>query len=184
MIYLFVATLVYFVLAGAAAPWNADRYIMPIMPLLSIIIPYVIMKMIGHVLKSKTICVGFIAIFVIVLCAHWHIRIKPYYLYNDSERVEYMNRCHDYYGVIIDSKTEPVLCEIELNFKHPQVYETNDENYYNLETVLSDNQQYMLYIGKNTEVEEIENTLISRGFLLDKSGVETDFFNIYSLEKK
>ncbi len=116
MTYLFVSALAYFVLAGTAAPWNIDRYLMPAMPFFSIIITYVLIKMTEYVLKNKTACAGIITVLVIVLCIHWHVRIKPYYLYNDSERVEYENKSHDYCGVIIDSKNEPVRYEIELNF--------------------------------------------------------------------
>lgn len=118
---------------------------------------------------------------IIALCLHWHQRVQPYYLFNSKDRVEYKKTCYNYDGVVIDSKTIRLLGDIELNYKHPKLYVTDEVNYYNLDSVLDDNKTYMVYMNKDIDNDEVISTLESKGFKLVKNDCEADHFYIYTL---
>ncbi|SEA32718.1 hypothetical protein SAMN02910384_01317 [Pseudobutyrivibrio sp. ACV-2] len=181
IVYVFGSAIAYYVVAAVAAPWAIDRYVMPAMPVLSLIITFIIIQMMSVVIKNKYITSGIMCLLIIALCLHWHQRVQPYYLFNSKDRVEYKKTCYNYDGVVIDSKTIRLLGDIELNYKHPKLYVTDEVNYYNLDSVLDDNKTYMVYMNKDIDNDEVISTLESKGFKLVKNDCEADHFYIYTL---
>ena len=86
-----------------------------------------------------------------------------------------------YDAILIDSSGR--FIEVELNFNHPKLYETDNENYDNLDTVVDSDKSYILYISKDNYMEGILKNLEYKGFNMQKLDFEADFFKVYILSK-
>ncbi|MBQ7147315.1 MAG: hypothetical protein IJR96_01045 [Pseudobutyrivibrio sp.] len=181
MIYLFVVAVSYYVIAAVASPWVTPRYEMPVMPLFSLIIVFILIRMITIVIQNKYVIGTIMAAFIVMLTVHWQDKIQPTALYNSSERVKYINDYTKYDAILIDSSG--CYTEVELNFNHPKLYETDNENYDNLDTVVDSDKSYILYISKDNYMEGILKNLESKGFNMQKLDFEADYFKVYILSK-
>lgn len=115
LLYVSGSAIIYFFIASVLAPWYSDRYIMPVMPLLCIIIICILSESLSVIVKNKTICTTVLLILSVVLCIRWHIKSEPYYLYNSPERLQYLNNCTQYDAVIIDKEFNICNCYVEFN---------------------------------------------------------------------
>ena len=181
MLYVFITAFAYFVIASNSVPWFVDRYIMPVMPLFSIIIVYVIYQTLLLIIKNKTICGCFLILFAMIICIFWHARLVPHYLFNDSDRKSYVENYTELDAVIIDKPDEILNSEIELNFSHPNIYETDYDNASQLREVLSKDNKYVAYIRNTENTDDLIIQLEEMGYDLRKIEYESEFYKIYLL---
>ncbi|SDH43952.1 Dolichyl-phosphate-mannose-protein mannosyltransferase [Pseudobutyrivibrio sp. 49] len=181
-IYCFVPALIYFVIAACSVPWFVDRYIMPIMPAVSMLIVFFVYQALGLVLKHKNICAVLIIGLTVFLCVYWHKEIKPYYLYNSADRIAYNATCKDTDAIVIDVDYEVVNFEVETNFKHPNILEMDSNHISDIGSMIDKNDDYTLYVRKEKiEESEIEDYFKSIGYKMDVIDFDTDFYRIYKL---
>ena len=178
ILYLFVTGFCYYGIVGLATPSFSDRYFMASMPMLSIIIVYLLYKFIGLVIHNKNICAGILIVLSLLLCVRWHIKNTPYYLYNSPERLAFIEEYSDLDAVVIDYEDNGAHSEIDLNFMHPNIYKTNNEELATLSDKISKG-NYVLYLSHNIDKDEATKTIEEQGYSLSKLDYSTDFFDIY-----
>ena len=181
-LYMVIVAFAYYFITTNAAPWVTDRYVMPVMPVISIIIVYVLTEAFAVVLKNKNIIALILAAFTFVLCLHWHQKLTPSFLYNEPARMEYSQLAPNYEAVIIDKEYEVCNPEIELNFEHPRIFETNDANVEVLKDNLKHDKTYMLYISDVTDVEHILDELEADGYTMKELDFRTDYYRIFEID--
>ncbi|SDB30018.1 hypothetical protein SAMN02910298_01476 [Pseudobutyrivibrio sp. YE44] len=181
LIYLFVTAAVYFFIAANAAPWPTDRYVMPEMPLLSIIIIYGFVSVLSFVIKNKTVCGAILISFAAIVTLRWHSVLRPNYIYNFPEIHEYKELCTKYDAVLINDPNSICSPEVELNYQHPNYFETDYENLDSLEGNVKQDGEYIFYIADINETDDIVNKIIAKGYNLENLECEIDSYKIYKL---
>ena len=178
-LYIFVVAAAYYFITTNAAPWVTDRYVMPVMPLVSIIVIYIFREAMGVIIKNRIICGIILTAFTGFLCFHWHQKITPAFLYDEQDRIDYSKTCSKYEAVIIDKEYEICNPEIEFNFEHPRIYETNDANINTIKDNLNHTSTYMVYISTAADTENIVRELAAEGYSMKELNFSTDFYRIY-----
>ncbi len=181
LIYIFATALIYFGLAANSVPWFVDRYLMPVIPLFSIVIVYIFLQIITLVIRKRNIAGLILIIFSVLVCMIWHRKLAPYYLYNDGNRMSFKENYSELDAVIIDKSDEVVNSEIELNFTHPRIYEYDNNNIEALKYILSHDSTYVTYIRNTDDCDDVIIKLSEMGYNLTKMEFETEFYNIYQM---
>ncbi len=181
LLYVFASAFLYYFIAANATPWFHDRYIMPVMPLFSIIIVYSGVEVSSYIIKNRSICGLLLICLTIAVCFRWHVKNAPLYLYNSPERIEYMQTYSDYDAAIIDGRGNICNCEIELNFSHPRVYETDEENIDTIYNEIGTDESFVFYINKSADCDSISSALAEKGYNITRQDLETDYYRIYTM---
>ncbi len=182
-LYLMVPALFYFFIVSNSSPYITDRYEMPIMPIMCIIIVYVLSAVLHLLVKNRRYISGAVLLaFTIILCLHWHAKITPYYLYNSSESKAFIAEYTPYKAVIVDTDIYNFRYSIEMNFIHSQYYETKESDVKKvLERELDANDNLVLYVNRFGDTEALENIMSSIGISYKEIDITTDFYKVYFL---
>ena len=133
------------------------------------------------IFKNKHIVFTIMSLLVIIVTLRWHYKIKPYYLYNDKERLEFCKKYSDYDAIIISGKDETVVSEIHLNYKHPSYLSKTDDIYTDIFDYMKDDKSYILYLGRTTDTEKIIDSLEDKNIKVKNLSYSTDFYATYKL---
>ncbi|SFN44163.1 Dolichyl-phosphate-mannose-protein mannosyltransferase [Pseudobutyrivibrio sp. UC1225] len=182
LVYSFVPALFYFFIAACSVPWFVDRYIMPVMPIFSIMIVFFIYKALIFIIKNKNICAVLLTCLVLFMCGYWHQNIEPYYIYDSADRLAYKATCKNTDAIVLDVDYEVVNYEVETNFEHPNILEMDSNHISDIGSMIDKNDDYTLYVRKEKiEDSEVEDYFDSLGYKMDVVDFDTDFYKIYQL---
>lgn len=181
-IYCFVPAFIYFLIAACSVPWFVDRYIMPVMPVFSMLIVFFIYQALSLVIKNRNVSVSLMVCLIVFICIYWHHNIDPYYLYNSPDRIAYESSCENTDAIVLDVDYEIVNFEVETNFNHPNILEMCSNHLTEVESKINTSDDYTLYVRKEKiDIKEVEDYFRSIGYKMDTIKFNTDFYNIYQL---
>lgn len=183
LLYIVVSAAVYFLLAGTAAPWNADRYLMPVIPVFCIIVTYILISICSIFIKNRRIVFAVMSLFVLIVTLRWHFKMEPSYLYNDKDRIEFCKKYSDTDAIIISGRYEVVVSELHLNYKHLSYFSRTEDNYTDVFDYMKDGKSYILYLGKRSDSEKIIDALEDKNIKVQNLSYETDFYYTYKINK-
>ncbi|WP_026661375.1 hypothetical protein [Butyrivibrio sp. AC2005] len=176
--YILIVGIFYYIVACKLSPWVVDRYVMPAIPMICIIIIYFLEYLFSRIIRNKNIS-GLVLICIsLILFGRWCIRQNPYYLYNQPDRIDYKNTYESYDALIIDDDRQYYYAEIMGSFEHPNIYNTEFSNKEEVLKILEKEQNCVVYISKyitNDAITYFDN----HDCKLNKVDYSTDAYDIF-----
>ncbi len=179
LLYVFAMAFFYYVAAGASVPWLADRYIMPVIPVLSVLIVFFVQRLANLLLKNKSVCGMLVIALALFLAVVWHMRLEPYYLYNSPDRLAFVEKSAELDAIIFDDFYDNRFGEVEINFLHPNVLELCRDDATDVKKLVDPNKDYYVYVrNDNDSNKDIEDIFTEMNYHLEKESYETDCYEI------
>lgn len=180
--YIAIPAAVYYIVVAALSPWVVDRYQMPVMPMISMLIVLTLWKTAKLVIKNPNACGAVLIAFSVLCCIHWKKRLEPYYLYNDSARIDYISQYSGVNAMLVDPEGTSYKSEIEMNYAHPMYFSTMEDNFkVTLNQALSDNDNLIVYACKTCDQNKIRSGLEAANSLWKKLDYSDDSYDVYYL---
>ncbi|WP_026670485.1 hypothetical protein [Butyrivibrio sp. AE3006] len=178
-ILLCIPAILYFVIVSALSPWIVDRYQMPIMPIFSILIVLVIHKFLKSFIKNRIIIYVLLLALPLILCYRWESKYEPRYLYNDSQRSEYIANYKMYDAIVVSRKPNDLFVEIPINYPHSNYLSTFESGIDKaIHSISEIHHPFVMYLYKNCDAE-IAEYLQKSGFSCEKLDYSADSYDIY-----
>ncbi|MBO4679147.1 MAG: glycosyltransferase family 39 protein [Lachnospiraceae bacterium] len=184
-VYLIVPTAVFYVVTADIAPWTVDRYMMPIIAIVSALIVVFLWGSLKTFCRKEWICA---CIFIVLLgWSFYRVQgMSPYYLYTMTEEKQaYIDATEDKAAVIVEPDDQLEFADVLLTVNHP---------YWSLITVsglndcltsgINKSDSYVFYINKYCNEDEIKETIEKEGLTISKLDYEKEFYYVYVYEAK
>ena len=179
ILYAAVMACFYYVAAGASVSWLADRYIMPVIPVLSVLIVFFVQRLANLLLKNKSVCGMLVIALALFLAVVWHMRLEPYYLYNSPDRLAFVEKSAELDAIIFDNFYDNRFGEVEINFLHPNVLELCRDDATDVKKLVDPDKDYYVYVrNDNDSNKDIEDIFTEMNYHLEKESYETDCYEI------
>ncbi|SDB68446.1 hypothetical protein [Butyrivibrio sp. INlla16] len=183
-LYLIIPVSIFYMVSVYISPWVMDRYVMPAIPIFSIIVIWVLWKSVKLVLKKDWICA--LLLMVVILVSYVNtLKIEPRYAYPITEKKhEFISNNVDKEALIIEPENDAEYIEVVDDINHPYWTMIKDKGLsdYLKETFIADN-DYAIYISKYCDLEHITGEFAHQNYSIINSGYSTDFFDVYIYQK-
>ncbi|MCR5670832.1 MAG: glycosyltransferase family 39 protein [Butyrivibrio sp.] len=183
ILYLVIPGSIYYVIISRISPWVEDRYVMPVIPILSMIFIMTFWKIFSMIFRRKDIPCFLLLVFVILVFAR-SARLTPYYLYPVSEeQLEFADKYGDSTAIIVDDDIEEEYPDLFLSVDHPYFIRTHESDLDKLcENTLNDGGKYTVYINTLADSDRVLKVFEEQGYTLNKCSYERDFYMVYAIQ--
>ena len=179
-VYLIIPGALFYVVVADIAPWAVDRYMMPVIGVVSVVIMVFLWQSLKWILKREWICAAVMAL-VIAISYYVVLGMYPHYLYpSTNEKQAFIQNYTDKTAAIIEPDDQMEFVDTFLSVEHPYWIIVNRSG---LEKCLLENanslDSMVFYVNRFCDTDDVLNTIEANGGTLTKSDYETDFYDIY-----
>ncbi len=179
-VFLIIPTAIFYIVIADIAPWTVDRYMMPIIAVVSVVIAVMFWRTLQYFLKREWLCATVVSLLLVFLFVLSH-RMTPYYLYPIStEKQAFINKYENEKAMIVEADDQIEFVDIFLSVDHPywKLVRAKDLAQH-LNEMGNEFDSYVLYINTFCNKEDVINTFNDKGINVEEIDYSREFYDVY-----